>query len=447
MNIKSISTQYNKWIWAEPAANLSSAVNKAIIAIRILHLVIRDLKEGMITLRAMGLVYTTILALVPLIAVSFSVLKGFGVHNQIEPMLLILLEPLGDKGAEITHKLIEFVDNTKAGVLGTLGMLLLLYTVVSLLQKIERSFNYTWRVTHHRPIRQRFSDYLTVVFIWPVLLFTALGLTASLSSMTIMEKVSQYETIGFLFNVVGMLVPYLLVIAAFTFIYIFIPNARVKFSAALAGGIVSGVLWESASWLFATFVANSVNYTAIYSAFATMIIFVIWLYVIWLILLVGCSISFYAQSPGFRTLERYSTNVSNRQREMIALNIMFLVGKAFYYKKSPLTIDCLVKQMCIGNELTEYIIGRMLKAKLLIETSGPSEAYVPYGDLEQLLISDIVSSVRDINNNNQIDSNAHHIDPVISTLQYEIDQSIMNKLSGLTIKDIIVDEVWVERLN
>ena len=100
------------------------------------------MREGQLTLRAMSLVYTTILSLVPLLAISFSILKGFGVHNQVEPMLLNLLAPLGNKGVEITERIVGFVDNVKVGVLGSLGFVLLFYTVVSLMQKIERTFNY-----------------------------------------------------------------------------------------------------------------------------------------------------------------------------------------------------------------------------------------------------------------------------------------------------------------
>jgi len=105
-------------------------------ALRIMHNVIGDLADGQLTLRAMSLVYTTLLSLVPLLALSFSVLKGFGVHNEIEPILLNMVSPLGDKGAEIIKQIIGFVDNTKAGVLGTLGLAFLVYTAVSLVQKI-----------------------------------------------------------------------------------------------------------------------------------------------------------------------------------------------------------------------------------------------------------------------------------------------------------------------
>lgn len=108
---------------------------------------VRDLTtDGQLNLRAMSLVYTTLLSLVPLLAISFSVLKGFGVHNQVEPFLQNLLQPLGDKGMEISDRIIEFVENVKAGVLGSLGLALLIFTVISLMQKIERAFNFAWHV-------------------------------------------------------------------------------------------------------------------------------------------------------------------------------------------------------------------------------------------------------------------------------------------------------------
>ncbi|NNF97230.1 MAG: YihY family inner membrane protein, partial [Halobacteria archaeon] len=268
---------------------MSKPQQLAITALRIGHLIMRDISEGQITLRAMGLVYTTLLAMVPLIAVSFSVLKGFGVHNQVEPLLLGLLEPLGDKGVEITEKIIGFVDNINVTVLGSLGVALLFYTAVSLMQKIERAFNDTWRVTELRPFAQRFSDYLTVILIGPVLMFTALGVTASIGNIEMVKAAMQVEVIGASIQLAGRLLPYLLVVGAFTFVYVFVPNTRVSFRAALIGALVAGLMWQIMGWGFAAFVANSTKYTAIYAAFATMLILLIWLYVSWLILLTGGS--------------------------------------------------------------------------------------------------------------------------------------------------------------
>ncbi|MCF7982400.1 MAG: YihY family inner membrane protein, partial [Pseudomonadales bacterium] len=246
---------------------------------RVLFAVARDMTAGQLTLRAMSLVYTTLLSLVPLLAVSFSVLKAFGVHNQIEPLLLNLLAPLGDQGVQITTSIIGFVENMKVGVLGSLGVALLFYTVIALMQKIEAAFNHTWRVSHTRPMSQRFSDYLSVLMIGPVLVISALGLTSTMLNTSVVQWIAAIEPFGSFIEAATKLIPYILIICAFIFIYTFIPNTKVKLKPAFVGALVAGVLWQTAGWGFATFVATSAKTAAIYSAFATLIFFLIWLHV------------------------------------------------------------------------------------------------------------------------------------------------------------------------
>lgn len=435
-NIKAIKELYCKHVWSDSLEHMTSARKALISALRIAHLVIRDLMDGMITLRAMGLVYTTILALVPLLAVSFSVLKGFGVHNQVEPMLLGLFQSLGDKGAELAYKIIEFVDNTKAGVLGAMGLALLMYTVVSLLQKIEKAFNYTWRVSDHRPISQRFSDYITVVLIGPVLLFSALGVTASFSSISVIQNAMEIDSIGVMFTFIGRLVPYLLVISAFTFVYIFVPNTKVQLKSALVGGVVAGVLWETASWAFTAFVVSSAQYTAIYSAFATLIIFFIWLYINWLILLVGSSIAFYYQQPAHRHLGARVVKLSNRLRETIALNVMLLVGRHYHFHRQSWSIESLASHMGVTAQVCGAIVQRLVDEKYLIETSEVPATYLPAYDLETLSLQDIVFSVRKAEESNSLTPMGVKIEDEVSQLHAEMEQAISNSLSGKTLKDL-----------
>ena len=425
-------------VWNSSKKELSGWQAGVITSLRITHLIIRDIKEGMITLRAMGLVYTTILALVPLLAVSFSVLKGFGVHNQIEPFLLNLLLPLGDKGAEVTAKIIEFVDNTKAGVLGSLGLALLLFTVISLLQKIEQSFNYTWRVLQLRSMGKRFSDYLTVVMIGPVLLFSALGITASIANVSVIQNVMQIESIGFLTQIMGRLLPYLLVISAFTFVYMFVPNTKVKFKSALIGAIVSGVLWETSSWAFASFVVGSSKYTAIYSAFASMIIFFIWLYVTWVILLIGCSIAFYHQNPSQQNLDARKINLSSREKETIALNIMVLIGKHYHAHKAAWTIESLALHMNISSEACIKIIKQLLNINLLNETADTPTTYIPAYDLETISAYDIISAIRCSGETKSHALNLIETEDDVKQLQKEIDESIERVLKQKSLKDLSI---------
>ena len=425
-------------VWNSSKTELSGWQAGVITSLRITHLIIRDIMEGMITLRAMGLVYTTILALVPLLAVSFSVLKGFGVHNQIEPLLLNLLLPLGDKGAEVTAKIIGFVDNTKAGVLGSLGLGLLLFTVISLLQKIEQSFNYTWRVLQLRSMGKRFSDYLTVVMIGPVLLFSALGITASIANVSVIQNVMQIESIGFLTQLLGRLLPYLLVISAFTFVYMFVPNTKVKFKSALIGAIVSGVLWETSSWAFASFVVGSSKYTAIYSAFASMIFFFIWLYVTWVILLIGCSIAFYHQNPSQQNLDARKINLSNREKETIALNIMVLIGKHYHAHKAAWTIESLALHMNISSEACIKIIKQLLNKNLLNETTDTPTTYIPAYDLETISAYDIVSAIRCSGETKSHALNLIETEDDVKQLQKEIDESIERSLKPKSLKDLSI---------
>jgi membrane protein len=278
--------------------------------------------SGMPTLRAMSLVYTTLLSIVPLLAVSISILKGFGVHDQLQPALTNLLAPLGDGSVDISDQIVGFVDNMKIGVLGALGLSLLIFTVMSLIQKIESAFNHTWRLEGNHNLMQRFSNYLSVVLIGPVLIFSAVGITASLSSNAVLDSLNQLPYMNDLVHLVGQLLPYLLVIAAFVFIYLLVPNTRVKIKSAFFGAVVAGLLWESVGVLFTSFVGASTSYTAIYSGFAIVLMFMVWLYLSWLILLVGATIAYYHQHPERLKWQQAATRLSARMREQVALQVM-----------------------------------------------------------------------------------------------------------------------------
>jgi membrane protein len=158
-------TRIKSYMWDDDLSGMDRPRRILVFVLRVGHMLLRELIGGQLNLRAMSLVYTTLLSIVPLLAVSFSVLKGFGVHNQIEPLLYNFLEPLGPQGAEITEKTIYFVENVKVGVLGSIGFAMLIYTVIALVQKIEAAFNFVWQIDHLRPLSQRISSYLSVILL------------------------------------------------------------------------------------------------------------------------------------------------------------------------------------------------------------------------------------------------------------------------------------------
>ena len=321
--------RFEQLIWNTRLDGLPLPLRFGVRVGRYLVALFRDVMDGQLTLRAMSLVYTTLLSLVPLLALSFSVLKGFGVHRQVEPLLFRFAEPLGPKGEELARNLVSFVDNVRVDVLGSVGLAFLLYMVISLVRKIEDGFNHIWRVRPSTNFATRMSAYISVILIGPVLIFTALGLIASISSNTLVQKLLTIEPFGTSLLLAGKLVPFILVIAAFLFIYIFIPNNRVQFTSALTGAVVAGVLWSTTMFLFSGFAASTTRYDAIYSGFAVLVLFMILLYLNWLILLLGAQISFYHQNPQFLRSGRARIYLSNRLREELALLVMYLVGEDF----------------------------------------------------------------------------------------------------------------------
>ena len=434
-----LKDKFLSWVWESNPCSMPFFKRVPVRFIRISIAVLRDMRDGQLNLRAMSLVYTTLLSLVPLLAISFSVLKGFGVHNQIEPMLLNVLEPLGDKRIDIVAKVLEFVDNIKVGVLGSVGLGLLLYSVISLMQKIERAFNYTWQVTRPRSFADRFSDYLSVLLVGPLLVFASMGLTATISNAPIVESLTGVELLGGFFEFIGRVVPYLLIVLAFTFIYIFMPNTKVKPVSALVGGAVSGVMWKTLGWAFATFVAGSAKYAAIYSAFATMILFMIWLYLGWLVILIGASISYYYQNPSSQELPRGEFSLSNRMREKLALLIVWLVGDHYYNYKTPWTIDMLAQKLKTPVRAIERIVYALVENGLLIETQDSPTAYVPAQPFDQVTIYDMWIALRGVGEKQSLKSSRLEAVGAVENVLEEADKAWKKSFSKTTLKDFVMN--------
>ena len=435
-----VETVLRKNVWEVELSSLPWWKVLLIRVLRVFYVVIRDLLEGQLTLRAMSLVYTTLLAMVPLLAVSFSVLKGFGVHNQIEPLLLNFLRPLGERGVEVTSRIIGFVDSVKAGILGSIGFALLIYTVISLIQKIERACNDTWHVNRSRPLSQKFSDYLSVILIGPVLVFSALGITASVMSTTVVQKMVAIKVFGSLMELATKLVPYLLVIAAFTFVYIFVPNTRVRFRSALTGGLVAGVLWETSGWAFASFVVKSAKYTAIYSGFAILIMFMIWLYLSWLIVLVGASVAYYHQHPESVTSYRRELRLSNRMQEKLALLVMFLVGNNYYDNLPALTLEEFAQSLNVPMEALEPIMEALEGYGLLSQTANEPPTYLPARPLDTAELKDVLDAVRGANEIVDLKPQSESAELAVDQLVDHIDQAMAGALRGSTLKDLALSK-------
>lgn len=433
-----LKADWDRRIWNTDLRERPSWQRRLVHTVRLVFALGRDFSSGQLSLHAMSLVYTTLLSIVPLLAVSFSVLKGFGVHNQIQPMLMQLLTPLGTESAEIAQQLIRYVDNTNVGVLGSIGLAFLLYSVLSLVSKIELVLNETWRVTQPRPWGQRISQYLSLLLIGPVLFFSAIGATASARSTAIVQWLVQVQPFGLLLDAGAQLVPYLLIVIAFTFVYTFIPNTRVQLRAAILGALVAGVLWQSVGYLFSNTMAGSTRYTAIYSGLAILILFMIWVYIAWLILLIGANIAFYTQFPEFLAIRARNLRLSNRLREQVALSIATEIAARHAIGQAPVTAEQLSKQLGLPKTNIQNLLDMLCRAHFLLPTADDPARYVPARAPANIRLTDLLLSLR---SSQQEGSNTPTptCQAAVMALQARLEAAIETTLGAKTLADLADD--------
>ena len=431
--IPKLRKRFDHFVWGDGLEKHGVPGRIAATVVRYLYGLIRDMVSGQINLRAMSLVYTTLLSVVPLIAFSFSVLQGLGIHNQLQPFLYDFLEPLGSQGAEITTQVIELVDNVKGGVLGGISLAFFIYTAVSMVQKMEESFNYVWYVGKRRSLARRLTEYMLVLLIGPVVIVVALGMIASLRSNTIVQFFLTNEAIGPLLVATNKLTPYLLVTGVFTFLYMYMPNTQVRFKAALYGGLAGGFIWATLGVAFATFVGYSSRTQLIYSGFAVAILTLIWLYLNWLVLLFGAQLAYYVQNPAFLRIGRREPRLSNAMRERLALNIMLFVGRAFRDTNVSINANDISDTMRIPSITLAPVLEALEAGGLLAVTD--KDDLLPGKDMATIRLEDILSVVR------VHGETGSYRDPEwsaeVEALGQDLDTAVVNVVGNRTLSDLI----------
>jgi membrane protein len=431
--IPTLRSKFDHFVWGDGLEKHGVAGKFAATLLRYLYGLIRDMVSGQITLRAMSLVYTTLLSVVPLIAFSFSVLQGFGIHNQLEPFLYDFLQPLGDQGAEITRQVIELVDNVKGGVLGGISLAFFIYTAVSMVQKMEESFNYVWYVAKRRSLARRLTEYMIVLLIGQVIIVVALGMIASLKSNTIVQFFLTNQTLGPILVATNKLTPYLLVTGVFTFLYMYMPNTKVQFKAAFYGGLAGGFIWATLGVAFATFVGFSSRTQLIYSGFAVAILTLIWLYLNWIVLLFGAQLAYYIQNPAFLRIGRREPRLSNAMRERLALNIMLYVGRAFRDTEVSIDANEISDRMRIPSITLSPVLEALEAGGLLAVTD--KDFLLPGKDMATIRLDDILSVVR-VHGETGSYRNPKWSDEV-EALGQDLDNAVVNVVGAKTLSDLL----------
>jgi membrane protein len=394
---------------------------------------LRDWLRGEITVRAMSLAYTTLLSLVPLMVFSVAILKGLGARGDLYFILHEFFKPLGESSKQLTESVLQFVNNMRGDLLGSIGLAFLIYTIITTIQKVEGSFNFVWRVERPRSFARRFTEYLSVMVVGPILLAVSLGLIASAQHSPFAQRADSIALLHWAFTTLGQVVPYIIVTLVFTFMYVFVPNIKVQLKAAFIGGVTSGIIWALVGRAFTAFIVYSSHLVAVYTGFAIVLTTLIWVYVSWLILLIGAQLAFYVQFPQYLRHGQSPIELTSQDREQVAMSVMVLIGRDYHAGRNYWSADRLAQELDIPSVAMSPVLHSLEKAGLLVATEN--EQFLPGRDLDAILLSDILQAVRTLASG-RLTVPIHPIGAAISVVA-EIDTTIQSVLQKRTLKDLV----------
>lgn len=370
------------------------------LAIRAL---VRSLRLGHVHYRAASLSYISLVSIVPGLAVTFSLLNTFGQQEQLRPVLLNLLHPLGPESQILVNQLLDSARAVNVGILGFFGILSLLWMIFSMVGGIESAFNEIWRVRSSGSSFRRIGEFLSLALLGPVLVFSGVGL--------VIERIEPFLTSEFdprvkeflqpMFTWSSHVVSVLLVSGIFTLVYLYIPRTRVDWRAALFGGLLGGCGWKITGYWFGTFIVQSASYHAMYSTILIFILFLMWLQFSWMALLIGGEASMYFQNPHRLHGDFEFKDLPRPEQDAITLSILALINDAFCRQGDEWTLARLSESTSAPSDMVLTCVDQLKAAGFLDETNRNPATYIPARELSSMTIAVVLENLAQANQDAQ----------------------------------------------
>ena len=427
-------------VWRIRLKDLPARKSALIKNLRIVLLAFKGFYEDKCALRAQALTFYSLMSVVPLVALGFGISKGFGMQEVLEKQLNKSIP-----GQEAVVKyIIDFADKTleqaKGGLIAGIGIILLLYFVFNLLQNIEASFNDIWGASRSRSFGRKFSDYLSVLFIAPILFVLSSGITVFIKTQItlITEKITLLGPVSPLIFLSLKILPFLVIWLLLIFVYIFMPNTRVKFRAGFMGGVVAGTMYVIWQAIYITLQIGVARYGAVYGSFAVIPLFMGWLQVSWLIVLFGAEITFAHQNVDTYEMESLSETVSSSLKKILALRIANICVKNFVKGEDPWSAKKISEFLELPVRLTNRLLTDLVKCHVLSETEGEDEKiryYQPARDVNTLTIHYVASAFEKLGNDDITFAESEEIEKIKKCYE-ELDAMYNESDANLLLKDI-----------
>ena len=366
--------------------------------LRILLLATRGFGQDQCPLRASALTFYSILSIVPVVAMAFGIAKGFGFQEMLENQLMEKFSGQEDVMIRVVDFAHSLLENTKGGMIVGIGIIVLLWTVIKLLAHIEGSFNDIWEVKKSRSYGRKFSDYLSIMLISPLLIIISSSATVFITTKIalITEKVALIGMFSPMIFFMLKLIPYCLMWILFIFTYILMPNTKVNFSAGFIGGIIAGTIFQAAQLAYILFQVGVAKYNAIYGSFAALPLFLIWMQLSWLIVLFGAEISFSYQYVDTYEFEPDLRQISPAFKRLLTLQVANRVISTFSKGKMPLTASNLSQALEIPIRLVQQLLDELVESEIfsITEIKGNEIlAYQPARDINIITVKSIIEAL------------------------------------------------------
>jgi membrane protein len=316
---------------------------------------------------------------------------GGGETNQIRLSAVARADEAVKTRKAISRYIHEFIKNTRSGALGVTGSILLIFAAISMLSRIEDTFNDIWGVANGRGWFMRIVLYWGVISLAPILLIVALGL-ASGPHLEGTRKL--LTTMPFVGHLIFQFLPVVVLCLTFAVFYALMPNTKVHWQAALAGGLAGGILFHLNNVVSVLYVSRVVSNSKIYGSLGLVPVFMIGLYFSWLILLFGAQVAYAYQNRASYFEEKQIENINQRGREFIALRLMTCIGQRFARGEPPPSAVEIAEALAVPTRLVQQLMQTLSAARLVTEAAGPEPAYLPARPLDTITCHDILLALR-----------------------------------------------------
>lgn len=431
----------NDAIWHTSLSDISRGKSFLFRQLRIIVLAARGFLNDKVQLRAASLTLYSLLSIIPVAAIAFAIAKGFGLDQNLKDLLTREFQTQPEVLNWILNEASNALQETRGGYIAGIGVIILIWSVMSLLDQIESSFNHIWQISSGRPWYRKFTDYITIMLIAPVFLILSSSITV-LVSTSLSDLIAKSSILDSLKPLVSLLIkfaPYILTWVALTILFMIMPNTKVKFKPALVSGIVAGTILQILQWLYIDLQFGISKLSSIYGSFAAIPLFIIWLQSSWVILLLGAELSFANQNVSRYEFESESLNVSQHQKRALSLMIMNMIIRNFSAGDKPVSAEMITSSLKIPVRLVRDLLEDLNKSGLVSvihENEHKEWLYQPAMDINKLSVSFVLKRLDNKGSEHMVFSKSREYDKVNAMLD-KYDKIVAESESNILVKDLL----------